>query len=63
MRQKVKKETREKVEKEMREIKEKLEEQMRNKLEKELKDENKELKNLTENQVTYNVGKITIKNW
>ena len=47
----------------MREMKEKLEEQMRNKLEKELKDENKELKNLTENQVTYNVGKITIKNW
>ena len=50
------KEMREKLEKEMRE--------MRNeKLEKELKDKNKKLKNLTNNQVTNNFGKIIIKNW
>ena len=49
------KEMREKLEKEMRE--------MRNqKLEKELKDKNKKLKNLTNNQVTNNFGKIIIKN-
>ena len=35
---------------------------MRGKLEKELKDKNKELKNLTNNQVTYNFAKIIIKN-
>ena len=50
------KEMREKLEKEMRE--------MRNeKLEKELKDKNKKLKNLTNNHVTNNFGKIIIKNW
>ena len=48
-------------------IKKKLEKQlikekeMREKVEKELKDQNKELKNLTNNQVTNNFGKI-IKN-
>ena len=46
---------REKLEKWMRE---KVEKEMREKLEKELKDENKELKNLTNNQVTNNFGKI-----
>ena len=50
---------REKIEKEMRG---KLEKQMREKVEKELKDENKELKNLTTNQITNNFGKIIIKN-
>ena len=35
---------------------------MRGKLEKELKDKNKELKNLTNNQVTNNFGKIITKN-
>ena len=35
---------------------------MREKLEKELKNKNKELNNLTNNQVTNNFGKITIKN-
>ena len=46
---------REKVEKGIRE--------MRNeKLEKELKDKNKKLKNLTNNHVTKNFGKIIIKN-
>ena len=34
---------------------------MKEKLEKELKDKNKESKNLTNNQVTNNFGKITIK--
>ena len=52
------KEMRKKVEKEMRE---KLETEIREKLEKELKDKNKKLKNLTNNQVTNNFGKI-IKN-
>ena len=51
---------REKLEKEMRE---ELEIEMREKLGKELKDKNKELKNLTNNQVTNNFGKIIIKNW
>ena len=51
MREKVGKEMREKVGKEMRE-----------KLEKELKDRNKTFKNLTNNQVTNNFGKIIIKN-
>ena len=51
---------REKLEKEMRE---ELEKEMREKLGKELKDKNKELKNLTSNQVTNNFGKIMIKNW
>ena len=38
--------------------------EMRNKkLEKELKNKNKNLKNLTNNQVTNNVRKIIIKNW
>ena len=50
MRQKLEKETREKVEKEMRE-----------KVQKELKHKDKKLKNLTNNQVTNNFGKI-IKN-
>ena len=40
---------------------------MREKLEKELKDKNKELKkkikNLTNNQITNNFGKIIMKNW
>ena len=35
---------------------------MREKLEKEVKDKNKELKNLKNNQVTNNFGKIIIKN-
>ena len=35
---------------------------MREKLEKESKDKNKKLKNLTDNQVTINFGKIVIKN-
>ena len=35
---------------------------MRKKLEKELKDKNRELNNLTNNQVTNNFRKITIKN-
>ena len=34
---------------------------MREKLEKELKDKTKKLKNLTNNQVTHNFGKIIIK--
>ena len=51
MRQKLEKETREKVEKEMRE-----------KVQKELKHKDKKLKNLTNNQVTNNFGKIVIKN-
>ena len=51
MRQKLEKETREKVEKEMRE-----------KVQKELKHKDKKLKNLTNNQVTNNFGKIIIKN-
>ena len=54
MREKPEKEMKEKLEKEMRE--------MREKFGKELKDKNKELKNLTNNQVTNNFGKI-IKNW
>ena len=46
---------REKLEKEIRE--------MRNqKLEKQLKDKNKKLKNLTNNQVTNDFGKITMEN-
>ena len=53
------KEMRGKLEKEMRE---KVEKEMREKLEKELKDKNKKLKNLTNNQVTNNFGKIIIKN-
>ena len=44
-------------------MKEKEEKEMRQKLKKELKDKNKELKNLTNNQVTNNFGKIIIKNW
>ena len=40
------------------EMREKVEKEMREKLEKELKD-----KNLTNNQVTNNFGKIIIKNW
>ena len=48
---------REKLEKEMRE---KLEKDMGEKLEKELKDKNKELKNLTNNQVINNFGIIII---
>ena len=36
---------------------------MRDKLEKEVKDKNKKLKNLTNNQVNNNFGKIIIKNW
>ena len=40
-----------------------MEKEMREKLKKELKDKNKELKNLTNNQVTNNFGKIIIKNW
>ena len=55
MREKLEKEMREKLEKEMRE--------MRKILEKELKYKNKELKNLTNNQVTNNFGKIIMKNW
>ena len=51
MREKLEKETREKVEKEMRE-----------KVQKELKHKDKKLKNLTNNQVTNNFGKIIIKN-
>ena len=51
MREKLEKETREKVEKEMGE-----------KVQKELKDKDKKLKNLTNNQVTNNFGKIVIKN-
>ena len=51
MRQKLEKETREKVEKEMRE-----------KVQKELKHKYKKLKNLTNNQVTNDFGKIVIKN-
>ena len=44
------------------EMREKVEKEMREKLEKELKDKNKKLKNLTNNQVTNNFGKIIIKN-
>ena len=45
------------------EIRAKLEKEMRNeKLEKELKDKNKKLKNLTNNHITNNFGKIIIKN-
>ena len=43
------------------EMREKVEKEMREKVEKELKDKNKELKNLTNNQVTSNFGKV-IKN-
>ena len=50
---------REKLEKE---IREKVENETREKLEKELKDKTKELKNLTNNQVTNNFGKTRIKN-
>ena len=39
-------------------MREKLEKEMREKLEKELKDKNKELKDLTNNQITNNFGKI-----
>ena len=49
----------EKLEKETRE---KLEKEMREKLEKELKGKNKNLKNLTNNEVTNNFRKIIIKN-
>ena len=35
---------------------------MREKIEKKLKDKNKKLKNLTNNQVIHNFGKIIIKN-
>ena len=42
-------------------MREKVEKEMREKVEKELKDKNKELKNLTNNQVTSNFGKV-IKN-
>ena len=45
------------------EMKEKVGKEMREKVEKELKDKNKKLKNLTNNQVTNNFGKIIIKNW
>ena len=44
------------------EMREKVEKEMREKLEKELKDKNKKLKNLTNNQITNNFGKIKIKN-
>ena len=44
------------------EMKEKVGKEMREKVEKELKDKNKKLKNLTNNQVTNNFGKIIIKN-
>ena len=53
------KEMREKLDKELRK---KVEKGMREKLEKELKDKNEKLKNLTNNQVTNNFGKIIIKN-
>ena len=39
------------------------EKEMRDKLEKEVKDKNKKLKNLRNNQVNNNFGKIIIKNW
>ena len=42
-------------------MREKVEKEMREKLEKELKDKNKKLKNLTNNQVTNNFGKIILK--
>ena len=48
------KKTRKTKEKEMRE---KVEKERREKLEKEFKDKNKELKHLTNNQVTNNLGK------
>ena len=41
---------------------EKVEKEMREWIEKELKDKNKKLKNLTNNQVTNNFGKIIKKN-
>ena len=44
------------------EMKEKVGKEMREKVEKELKDKNKKLKNLTNNHVTNNFGKIIIKN-
>ena len=37
-------------------------ESRKQKVEKELKDKNKKIKNLTNNQVIYNFGKIIIKN-
>ena len=43
-------------------MRKKVQKEMREKLEKELKDKNKELKILTNNQVTNNFGKIIIKN-
>ena len=57
------KEMREKLEKEMKEKLEKEIREMREKSEKELTDKNEELKNLKNNQVTINFGKIIIKNW
>ena len=41
-------------------MREKAENEMREKLENELKDKNKKLKNITNNQVTNNFGKIII---
>ena len=45
-----------------REMRKKLEKKTREKVEKELKDKNEKLKDLTNNQVTNNFGKIIIKN-
>ena len=42
-------------------MRENVEKEMREKLEKELKDKNRKIKNLTNNQVTYNFRKIIIK--
>ena len=44
-------------------MRENVEKEMREKWEKELKDKNRKTKNLTNNQVTYNFGKIIIKTW
>ena len=44
-------------------MRKKVEKEMWEKLWKELKDTDKKLKNLTNNQVTNNFGKIIIKNW
>ena len=43
-------------------MREKLEKEMREKVEKELEGKNKKLKNLANNQVIDNIGKIIIKN-
>ena len=45
-----------------REMRKKLEKKTREKVEKELKDKNEKLKDLTNNQVTNNFGKIIMKN-